>query len=130
VLKYTLYKTIGGSFMNRRSLLTFQRCNDMFRKAKLCSKIGEKAVRLENNTYLTRNTDHYSVLLHWTDVVDIYPDKWVVRHGGWMTKTTKDRIEKYAPISITQRSWLWYVHGEDFQNGMEVTKEDILEQLI
>lgn len=64
--------------------------------------------KLENNTYLVRRSgDVLAVRLHATDVVTYYPDGRIkINSGGWRTVTTKDRINKYAPIS------LWANHGQ------------------
>lgn len=47
--------------------------------------------------------------------------------GGWLTKTTKDRINKYLPDGcyISQKNHKWYLHqqGEDtrdFEDGMHL----------
>ena len=106
-------------------MLTFQQCQD---------KIGNRErKKLENNTYLERihdsangDTVAYGVKLHDTFVVKIYPDKCVLTTGGWQTLTTKDRLNKYGPVRITQRkgAWYWYDRFTDmdhvFQDGLTI----------
>lgn len=71
---------------------------------------GRDWVKLANNTYLqTRGlagvSDQISVRLHATDVVTYYDDGgFEIRHGGWQTMVTKDRINRFLP------KWM-YVDG-------------------
>lgn len=59
--------------------------------------------KIANNTYLERLVDNsIAVRLHATDVVVIFPDDVVVLNsGGWRTKTTKDRLNRFAgPFTV------------------------------
>src|SRR5690606_790109 len=48
---------------------------------------------------------NYAVKFHATDVVTFYPDGRIrLATGGWLTKTTADRIEDYTPEGITVRT--------------------------
>ena len=64
---------------------------------------------LENNTRLFDRGDHFAVRLHNTDVVRIYPDGWSLHTEGYSSLTTKDRLNKYSPVRIFQRDFVWYV---------------------
>ena len=134
-------------------VLTFQVCNELFKKARYCKYLSTnviwtntgrevekvKGVRLENNTYLIKHADCYSVRLYDTDIIDIYPNKWVFSNGGYRTITTKDRIQRYSVLSISVSKYVWYYRignwtqdtdTKVFQNGLTLTKEEILEHLI
>ena len=134
-------------------VLTFQVCNELFKKARYCKYLGTnvtwtntgrvvekvKGVRLENNTYLIKHADCYSVRLYETDIIDIYPNKWVFSNGGYRTITTRDRINRYSMLSISVSQYVWYYRIGDwtqdtdtkvFENGLTLTKEDMLEHLI
>lgn len=86
---------------------------------------------LENNTRLFDRGTHFAVRLHNTDVVRIYPDGWALYTGGYHSVTTKDRLNKYGPLLIYQRNWIWYIAGwvsEDvsdpvFTEGMFIDRE-------
>jgi len=78
---------------------------------------------LENNTRLFDRGDHFAVRLHNTDVVRIYPDGWSLHTGGYSTVTTKDRLNKYGPLTIYQRDWIWYVAGR-FTQGINDIVDD------
>ena len=79
--------------------------------------------KLDNNTYLVVYDDHYAILLHQTEIVEHWPDHTVLRTGGWKTMTTKDRINKFSPVSISQSGGVWYVHyrGATVSFGEEMT---------
>lgn len=79
-------------------------------------KLGTRNRRkLENNTYLERrNETMIAVRLHRTDVVTYHADRRIVLNdGGWRTVTTKDRINTYSPVSVYQRSHVWYLSRYD-----------------
>lgn len=137
----------------KAELLTFQKCNEMFKKARYCKYLSTnvtwtgnlrevekiKGVRLENNTYLLQHTDCYCVRYHQTDIIDIYPDKWVIRNGGWRTPSTKDRINRLSPINVSTTKGCWYyVIGnwnrdaelKVFKNGLVITKLDVFEYMV
>ena len=75
---------------------------------------------------------------HSTDVVSFNAKKVILRTGGWMTKTTKDRMNQASAqfglgFSVTQRKGVWYVGTNDYTNtpcerlfidGMEMERND------
>ena len=71
--------------------------------------------KLANNTYLKRRGENIAVLLHTTDIVTFEPNgDTVLNSGGWLTSTTKARMNRYiAPIRISQVNGRWFL----FQNG-------------
>ena len=67
--------------------------------------------KIDNNTtgYIEYDGSA-SVELHSTKVVVLYPNGLVkLQSGGWMTPTTKDRMNRYSPVRVTQRKGEWYV---------------------
>lgn len=83
----------------------------------------KKSKPLQNNTRAElRDNGNVAIKLHDTDVVTVSPDNvYTLNSGGWQTVTTKDRINAYAPVSITQRNYIWYMgDGSLFYDGMEV----------
>ena len=69
------------------------------------------SLRLENNTTAVRLPDGVAVQLHETDVVTFRDDGTVVLNsGGWDTKTTRDRLHRYAPgASVGRRDGVTWV---------------------
>jgi len=68
--------------------------------------------KIDNNTtgYIEYDGS-VSVELHSTKVVVLYPNGLVkLQTGGWMTPTTKDRMNRYSPVRVTQRKGEWYVN--------------------
>ena len=89
----------------------------------LTHKIKERGV----DTRLHRVGEAIALQYHWTDVVVAYPDGSVVlRHGGWWTKTTKERINRYLPSGYTlyQKNYTWYLATPNgtlpFNSGMRI----------
>ena len=92
-------------------------------------KLGKRSSRkLENNTYLIHYHEakpHYiGVRLHNTDVVKYYPDgRIILNSGGWKTPTTKDRINKYAPVNVWTNKGIWYI-GQSWNKPAEAIYQD------
>lgn len=96
--------------------------------------LGKKeSKKLENNTYLERrNLNTIVVRLHKTDVVTYHADGSIeLNTGGWKTSTTKDRINSYAPVVISQMQSVWYISKGKarmvFKDGMRITGRGDLE---
>ena len=80
---------------------------------------------LERNTRLVRvdNID-YGVRLHETDIVIIHRDgTYSLFSGGWKTRTTLNRLNKYSPATITQRKGEWYAGVTPWNEGMRFTSD-------
>ena len=106
-----------------------------FTYEQLDKHLGSRDERpLAHNTRIFRDKDitndmiFIGVVYHSTTIARLYPDGSVeIRHGGWQSNTTKDRLNWFTqPIGYTvyQKDWAWYVYnyrtGETFEyeNGM------------
>jgi len=68
--------------------------------------------KLANNTYLTvREDGGFGIKLHNTEVVIHYPDRVVLDSGGWLTVTTKSRMNEFTDLRIYQDNYDWFVDG-------------------
>jgi len=88
--------------------------------------------KVGNNTYAEILDDgSIGIKLHHTYVVKIHADdSATLNTGGWHTRTTKDRINEYAPcgVCVVQRKHEWYVQKRiqgftnivPYQEGMTV----------
>lgn len=80
--------------------------------AKLTGRCS-KSRKVANNTYLERRPGgDIAVRLHATDVVTFHADGTAtVNSGGWLTVTTKARINDYLPggIVLTSTKGRWYL---------------------
>lgn len=55
--------------------------------------------------------DCYTISYHNTNVVKIYSDNtYELQNRGYFTKTTKERIQTYAPVNIVTVNRQWYVY--------------------
>ena len=69
---------------------------------------------IDNNTTLENRPGCIAVKYHNTDIVCYYPDgKIKLSCGGWRTRTTKDRLNSFAPIYIYQRAGSWYISKDE-----------------
>ena len=81
--------------------------------------------KLARNTYL-RMEDGNAVIRFWeTDVIVISPeDIYTLNSGGYLTTTTKERLNSFSPARISQEKGLWYICARDsrklFADGVRV----------
>lgn len=84
-------------------------------------------IKLHHNTWLRKEGAHYVVKFHNTDLAFFYSSGVTVYyHGGYMTATTKERLNNLLPgRGITQVKGVWYLDydhetrtGIPFVNGM------------
>lgn len=90
-------------------------------------KTNRNRRKVGNNTYAEILHDNsVGITLHNTCVVRIYEDgTYKLSNGGWLTSTTKDRINQYSPVRVYQRKYEWFVklnNGKEypFYSGMVV----------
>jgi hypothetical protein len=86
-------------------------------------KTNRKERKIGNNTYAEiEYDDSVSIRLHGTAVVRFYPNGLVkLNSGGWRTSTTKDRINKYSPVSVYQKNFEWFLRDHTpFEDNMLV----------
>jgi hypothetical protein len=67
--------------------------------------------KVDNNTYLERiDLNTIGLRLHRTYVVVYKLDGSIVLNsGGWLTRTTKERMTTYSPYHIFQKKHIWSV---------------------
>ena len=84
--------------------------------------------KIANNTYLKRRGENIAILLHKTDIATFKKSGEIVLNtGGWLTRTTKERLNRFTPVNITQNNNLWFLnyydgYGSLFEDGMTVNK--------
>lgn len=89
--------------------MTYSEAEKLFSKCRNKAKGYRLAGRL-GSTRLVKTTKGYGILLHKTVVVDISKDNvYTLNTGGWLTPTTKDRIQEYSPARITSSKGVWYL---------------------
>jgi hypothetical protein len=86
--------------------------------------LGKRQSRkVGNNTYLRRRDEHtIAVKLHATDVVVFNSDGTVTLHdGGYLTPTTKDRINTYLPrpYRVYSDRGQWYLYEYSTEHGTQ-----------
>lgn len=103
-------------------MMTFNQAKELFSKAR--NKVYKP---LELNTRLIKlSEDCYGILLYNTVVVEIWESgMYKYKSGGWTTRTTLKRINKYGPCEVKQSKNKWYVidsyYGwKNFEEGVRV----------
>lgn len=92
---------------------------------------GRITKKVANNTYARLDPDGVIVRLHGTDILTFRPNGEVVYNsGGWLTVTTKDRLNSFGAdgIRISQEAGRWSVYRighwdgalTDFYDGMTI----------
>lgn len=99
--------------------LTYSICQDLIKKGRSNSK------KIANNTYLHKtqnmNMDYFYVQLHGNTILKIYQTHVEHFHCGWMTLTTKDRLNEFGHLNIFQKKFIWYTGDKvEFVNGAAV----------
>jgi hypothetical protein len=91
---------------------------------------GSNEKKLARNTYLIENhTGVFGVRLHNTIIANLFANGEVVLNsGGYQTKTTKDRINKYSGFYVQQKKGVWSVwQGQRFiglfRDGMRLSHD-------
>lgn len=76
-----------------------------------------------NTLKIEYNNGNTAIRLHDTDIVTFSGDKIILNSGGWRTSTTKDRINKFAPVYIHQTKGLWYIDNKLFYDNCIVNNK-------
>jgi hypothetical protein len=95
----------------------------------LFKKTGKpRAVKIANNTYRVDLGTKEAIRLHDTNILVFDADHVTLNSGGWLSQTTKDRMNQYLPyqVRIIQKNFNWFVQdGRDntckpFKDGMTI----------
>ena len=75
-----------------------------------------------NNTKVVKTSRGYGIKLHNTVVVDVDENNnYLLDSGGWHSRTTKERINNFSPVRLSQRNGIWYTQcGQIYDDGMIV----------
>lgn len=78
----------------------------------------------DNNTTARLEGGGIAIRLHNTDVVTLLPNgNAVLNSGGWLTVTTKQRINTYSRAGISQKAGIWYMQdGSLFYDGIIIDR--------
>jgi hypothetical protein len=80
--------------------------------------------KIANNTWLERRDDNIAVRLHNTDILLFKPDGFVMYDsGGWLTVTTKDRMNRFGPINLSSIKGEWQAGDLPYADGLGFNPE-------
>lgn len=71
--------------------------------------------KLDHNTYLFYKPeyDYFYIQLHGNTIIKIYQYETHLSSCGWLTMTTKDRLNKFSGYSVYQKKGQWYLSHND-----------------
>lgn len=84
---------------------------------------------IANNTKVRKIENGVAIRLHDTDIVTITDSGLItLNSGGWLSVTTKERLNRYTNARISQRLGIWYISdkaGNDslFYDGMTISAD-------
>lgn len=59
-------------------------------------------------------TDGKSLWLHGNKIAEHRDDGLYITNCGWQTKTTKERLNAIRGVRISQKNYVWYLNGEEW----------------
>jgi hypothetical protein len=70
-----------------------------------------KAKKVANNTLRIETEKGYIIRLHDTNILEFDGKGYILDSGGFMTKTTKERLNEYLPepFYISQKNFEWFI---------------------
>lgn len=70
------------------------------------------AKKIANNTYKINYPKTEAIRFHDTDIMVFESDHVTLNSGGYITKTKKERLNKYLPqgVYINQKNFEWYIN--------------------
>lgn len=70
-------------------------------QAILAQLTGHDSVTIGLNTVASWSDDHgIAVSLHGNEIIRLYPTQVAVRHCGYITHTTQDRLNRFLPVKV------------------------------
>lgn len=80
------------------------------------TKTGTKKAKIIGNNTLkiTYSDTKQAIRLHNTDIITYDNGKIILNSGGYETKTTKDRLNKYLPshLRVYQNNFQWFIDNQ------------------
>lgn len=69
---------------------------------------GERLIK--DNTH----TDGKAIWLHGNKIAEKRDGALWITNAGWSTTTTKERLNALHGVSITQKNFVWYLNGKEW----------------
>lgn len=81
-------------------------------------KITEEVVgafeRMTPRTLGNTHTDGMSLFLHGNEIARHTTEGIKITNAGWMSNTTKERLNGLRGVSISQKKGVWYLNGKEW----------------
>jgi hypothetical protein len=103
----------------------YRRVYESFRDVVHNGLDGRTTRKVAHNTYLQRRTwdnltgeiTSVALLVHSTDVLTFTREGVEYRTGGWQSKLTRDRMNAFGPVHISQKDWEWWCQTPAYLNA-------------
>ena len=66
-------------------------------------------------------TSSMVMYLHGSGIAKLTKGELYIRHAGWQTNTTKERLNGLPNVNIHQKDFTWYLNDRRWENGNEWT---------
>lgn len=95
-------------------------------------KITKESIEAFNNSQKFSKgnmsvTESFGVIylrLHGNIIAEKYPSGTIkITNAGWFTNTTKERLNALEGVSITQKNWVWYLNGVEWNGDLIKIRE-------
>ena len=91
-------------------------------------KITQKAINAlygqypfkQSNTEVRCVEGIWCMYLHDSRIAQIKPTGLEINHQGYLTNTTKERLNGLPGVSITQKKGIWYLNNSEIKEGWNV----------
>jgi len=95
---------------------------------KLMRKITQKAVNAlykqypfkQDNTEVRCVDGIWCMYLHGSRIAQIKPTGLEINNCGYLSNTTKERLNALPEVSIIQKHYIWYLNGSEMKDGWNV----------
>ena len=87
-------------------------------------KRGNTEVRYNLNMMSAVST--MVMYLHGHGIAKLEKGELQIRHAGWQTNTTKERLNGLPNVHIIQKDFEWYLNGKKWIGGSEWTSLDCI----
>tara|TARA_R110002012_G_scaffold296449_2_gene493780 strand:- start:27 stop:368 length:342 start_codon:yes stop_codon:yes gene_type:complete len=71
-------------------------------------------------------TSSMVMYLHGHGIAMLEDNNLYIRHAGWQTNTTKERLNGLPNVHINQKDFTWYLNGKKWIGGSEWTSLDCI----
>ena len=81
---------------------------------------GKYPFKKDNTEVFMNSSGWWCLVLYGTGIATIASEGLKINHHGYLTNTTKERLNGLPGVSITQKKGIWYLNGSEMKEGWNV----------